>query len=118
MLSNFRDEGTNIDQLSPSPNDKILNKTSHEELADNKINVSQKLKLVSRMIGKHCWKKRIMLVALFSKASLQGLLTLYSVNTHFDALTTDSFENIMAKEETACYKQFLFFPHNVFYSIR
>ena len=37
-------------------------------------------------------------------------LTLYSINTHFDASTTDNFENIVGKEEIACKKQFLPFP--------
>ena len=38
-------------------------------------------------------------------------LTLYTIDTHFDASTTDSFfENIMGNEEIACNKQFLIFP--------
>ena len=30
-----------------------------------------------------------------------GSLTLYSINTHFDASTNDSIENIVGKEEIA-----------------
>ena len=37
-------------------------------------------------------------------------LTLYSMNTHFDASTTDSFENIVVKGEIARNEQFLLFP--------
>ena len=36
-------------------------------------------------------------------------LTLYSINTHFDASTT-AFENIVGKGEIAGYQQFLLFP--------
>ena len=36
--------------------------------------------------------------------------TLYSIDTHFDTSTTDSFENIVGKGEIACNKQFLLFP--------
>ena len=36
--------------------------------------------------------------------------TLYSIDTHFDTLTTDSFENIVGKEEIARNEQFLLFP--------
>ena len=37
-------------------------------------------------------------------------LTLYSIDTHFDASTTDSYENIVGKEEIARNEQFLLFP--------
>ena len=37
-------------------------------------------------------------------------LTLYSINTHFDASSIDSFENIVGKGEIACDEQFLLFP--------
>ena len=37
-------------------------------------------------------------------------LTLYSIDTHFRASTTDSFEKIVGKEEIAHNKQFLLFP--------
>ena len=37
-------------------------------------------------------------------------ITLYSIDTHFDASTTDSFENIVGKEEIARNEQFLLFP--------
>ena len=37
-------------------------------------------------------------------------LTLYSIDTHFDASTTDSFENIVGKGEIARNEQFLLFP--------
>ena len=37
-------------------------------------------------------------------------LTLYSIDTHFDASTRDSFENIVEKEEIARNKQFFLFP--------
>ena len=37
-------------------------------------------------------------------------LTLYSIDTHLDASTTDSFENIVRKEEIARNEQFLLFP--------
>ena len=37
-------------------------------------------------------------------------ITLYSIYTHFDALTTDSIENIVGKGEIACSEQFLLFP--------
>ena len=37
-------------------------------------------------------------------------LILYSIDTYFDASTTDSFENIVGKEEIARNEQFLFFP--------
>ena len=37
-------------------------------------------------------------------------LTLYSMDTHFDASTTDSFEYILRKEEIARNEQFLLFP--------
>ena len=37
-------------------------------------------------------------------------LTLYSIDTHFDASTKDIVENIVEKEETARNEQFLLFP--------
>ena len=37
-------------------------------------------------------------------------LTLYSIDTHFNASTTDSFENIAGKKEIARNEQFLVFP--------
>ena len=37
-------------------------------------------------------------------------LILFSINTHFDASVTDSFENNVEKKEIACNKQFLIFP--------
>ena len=37
-------------------------------------------------------------------------LTLHSIDTHFDASTTDSFENIVGKEKIACSEQFLLLP--------
>ena len=37
-------------------------------------------------------------------------LTLYSIDTNFDASTTGSFENIVGKGEIALDKQFLLFP--------
>ena len=37
-------------------------------------------------------------------------LTLCSIDTHFDASTTDAFENIAEKEEIARNEQFLLFP--------
>ena len=39
-----------------------------------------------------------------------GRLTLYSTDTHFDASTIDTFENIVRIGEIACNKQFLLFP--------
>ena len=36
-------------------------------------------------------------------------LTLYSIDTHYDASTTDNFENIMGKVEIARNEQFLLF---------
>ena len=38
-------------------------------------------------------------------------LTLYSIDTHLDASTTDSFENIVGKGGIGCNKQFLLFRH-------
>ena len=38
------------------------------------------------------------------------VLTLSSINTHFDASTMRSFENILGKEEIARNEQFLLFP--------
>ena len=38
-----------------------------------------------------------------------NVLTLYSIDTHFNASTTDSFENIVGKEEIARNEQFLLF---------
>ena len=38
-------------------------------------------------------------------------LTLYSIDTHFDASTTEIFEDIVGKGEFASNKQFLHFPH-------
>ena len=35
--------------------------------------------------------------------------TLYSIDTHLNASTTETFENIVGKEETAHNKQFLVF---------
>ena len=46
----------------------------------------------------------------FQKLSFQKVLALYSINTHFDTSTKDSFENIVGKEEIACNKQFPLFP--------
>ena len=43
----------------------------------------------------------------------QVSLTLYSIITHFDTSTTDSFENIAGKEEIARNEQFLLFPQSV-----
>ena len=40
------------------------------------------------------------------------ILTLYSINTHFNASTTNSFENIMGKREIARKEQFPFFPQS------
>ena len=37
-------------------------------------------------------------------------LTLYFINTHSDTSTTNSFENIVGKEEIARNEQFLLFP--------
>ena len=37
-------------------------------------------------------------------------LHLYSIDNYFDASTTDSFENIVRKEEIARNEQFLLFP--------
>ena len=37
-------------------------------------------------------------------------LTLYSIDTHFDASTTPAFENNVGKEEIARNEQFLLFP--------
>ena len=37
-------------------------------------------------------------------------LTLYSIDTHFNASTTDSFENIVGKEEIVRNEHFLLFP--------
>ena len=37
-------------------------------------------------------------------------LTLHSIDTHFNASTTDSFENMLGKEEIACKEQFILFP--------
>ena len=44
-------------------------------------------------------------ILLFDKS-----LTLYSIDTHFNASTTDSFENIVGKEEIARNEHFLLFP--------
>ena len=38
------------------------------------------------------------------------MLTLYSVDTRFDASATEAFENTVGKGEIACNKQFLLFP--------
>ena len=38
------------------------------------------------------------------------ILTLYSIDTHFDTSTLDSFENIMGKDEIAHNEQFRLFP--------
>ena len=53
----------------------------------------------------------------FPLPSLNGLsifahftLTLYSINTHFDASTKSAFENIVGKGEIARNEQFLLFP--------
>ena len=40
-----------------------------------------------------------------------NFLSLYSTDTHFNASTTDSFINIVGKEEIAHNEQFLLFPH-------
>ena len=39
-----------------------------------------------------------------------NLLTLYSIDTHFDASTKEFFKNIVGKGEIAHNKQFLLFP--------
>ena len=41
---------------------------------------------------------------------VDGTLTLYSINTHLDASTTEAFENIVEKGKIACNEQFLLFP--------
>ena len=38
------------------------------------------------------------------------MLTLYSIDTHFDSSTTDSLENIVGKGKIARNEQFLLFP--------
>ena len=45
------------------------------------------------------------------------VLTLYSIDTHFDASASIAFENIVGKGEIAGNEQFFLF-HNVFFSIR
>ena len=45
----------------------------------------------------------------FQKPSFSKYLTLYSIDTHFNASTTDSLENIVGKEEIAHNEQFLLF---------
>ena len=43
-------------------------------------------------------------------ACLQEMFTLYTIDTHFDASTTDSFLNVVGTGEIARNKQFLLFP--------
>ena len=43
-------------------------------------------------------------------SSVRKELTLYPIDTHFDALATTAFENIVGKGEIACDVQFLLFP--------
>ena len=38
------------------------------------------------------------------------MLTLYSIDTYFDASSADSFENIVGKGEIVRHEQFLLFP--------
>ena len=45
-------------------------------------------------------------------------LTVYSIDTHCDASTTDTFENIVGKGEIACKEQFLLFPQSFSNSFR
>ena len=40
------------------------------------------------------------------------MITLYSIDTHFDTSKTNSFENIVGKEEIARKEQFLLFPQS------
>ena len=42
----------------------------------------------------------------------RATLSFYSINTRFEASTTDRFENIVGKEEIACNEQFLLFPQH------
>ena len=41
---------------------------------------------------------------------IEYILSLYSIDTHFDTPTIDSFENIVGKREIARNEQFLLFP--------
>ena len=50
-----------------------------------------------------------MLVTNFSSC-FHNILTFYSIDTHFDASTTEVFKNIAGKGEIARNEQFLLFP--------
>ena len=85
-------------------------------LADDKIHVNQIFKFLPGRVedivgkGENAGKHFLLFPQCCPKPFLSGLLTLYSIDTHFDASTTDRFENIVGKEEIAHYKQFVLFP--------
>ena len=67
--------------------------------------------------GKMCGNRHFLFSHYISKSPHFGVvntwyfvLSLYSIDTHFDASTPTAFENIVGKGEIARNKQFLFFP--------
>ena len=74
---------------------------SEEGDPQESLHVSDFQNLLSDMVGNFLFID--MAATLYS-------LTLYSINTHFDASTTDRFENIVGKGDIACKEQFILFP--------
>ena len=62
------------------------------------------------MVFLRCFNIYLFLTTFYNDTFRQTGLTLYSIDNHFDASTTLSFENIVGKGEIARNEQLLLFP--------